>query len=186
MKGALEVGLLAMLAACRASPAGPYSPPSEAQRDTSTAEQFSRDAAELIASEPAKAERLLRAALTADIFFGPAHNNLGVLYLGKGQLYEAASEFEWARKLMPGHPDPRVNLALCMERAGRVDDAIAGFEAALEVWPDYLPAVQGIALATVRARKEDPRLADWLQGIRARSTEGTWNAWAARELSRRP
>ena len=33
------------------------------------------------------------------------HGNLGVLYLNRGELYEAASEFEWARRLLPGHPD---------------------------------------------------------------------------------
>jgi hypothetical protein len=49
-------------------------------------------------------------ALSADLFFGLAHNNLGVLYLKEDKLYEAANEFEWARKLMPGHPDPRMNL----------------------------------------------------------------------------
>jgi len=34
----------------------------------------------LIDSDPAKAAELLREALTADLFFGPAHNNLGVLH----------------------------------------------------------------------------------------------------------
>lgn len=58
----------------------------------------------------AKAERLFRSALAADPYCGPAHNDLGVVYLKGGQLYEAAAEFDWARKLMPGHPDPRLNL----------------------------------------------------------------------------
>jgi Flp pilus assembly protein TadD len=52
-------------------------------------------------SEPEKAERLLREALTADLWHGPAHNDLGVIHLRRNELYEAASEFEWARKLMP-------------------------------------------------------------------------------------
>lgn len=52
------------------------------------------------------------------MFNGPAHNNLGVLFLERGQLCKAANEFEWTRKLLPGHPDPRVNLALTLERAG--------------------------------------------------------------------
>lgn len=181
MRSALIAVALALVAACQAAQTGPYSPPRETERNTTQAEQLNRDAADLITSEPAQAEALLRAALTADIFFGPAHNNLGVVFLGRGQLYEAANEFEWARKLMPGHPDPRVNLALCMERAGRVDDAIASYEAALEVWPDYLPAVQGIALATVRAKREDARLAAWLACIAAREKSASWQEWARRE-----
>ena len=40
-------------------------------------------------------------------------------------LYDAAAEFEWARKLMPGHPDPRLNLAITLERAGREEGATA-------------------------------------------------------------
>ena len=93
-------------------------------------------------------------------------------------LYEAAAEFEWARKLMPGHPDPRVNLALCMEQAGRVDDALESYEAALQVWPEYLPAVQGIARATVRARREDPRMARWLEVIAMQGEDEGWVRWA--------
>ena len=50
---------------------------------------------------------------------------IGVIYLDRGEHYEAASELEWARKLLPGHPDPRVNLALLYERAGRTPDALA-------------------------------------------------------------
>ena len=62
-----------------------------------------------------------------------------MLFLKQDKLYEAANEFEWAKKLLPGHPDPRVNLALVMERAGRNDEAFANYQAALEVWPNYLP-----------------------------------------------
>ena len=88
------------------------------------AQELSSRAADLVESDPEAAERMLREALGADLFFGPAHNNLGVLYLREGKLYEAAGEFEWARKLVPGHPDPRMNLALTLEQAGQVDEAI--------------------------------------------------------------
>jgi len=52
--------------------------------------------------EAAEAETLLRRALTADLYHGPAHNNLGVLYLTQGKLFEAAGEFEWARGELAG------------------------------------------------------------------------------------
>jgi tetratricopeptide (TPR) repeat protein len=131
----------------------------------------------------AGAERLLREALAADLFFGPAHNNLGVLFLKQGKRYEAANEFEWAKKLMPAHPDPRVNLAMTLEEAGRVDDAIASYTAALEVYPGYLPAVQGIARVSVRAGREDDRLRGWLDSIVLQSREDAWREWARREAS---
>jgi len=34
---------------------------------------------------------------------------------------------------MPGHPDPRMNLALTLEQAGRTDETIQTYKTALEV-----------------------------------------------------
>ena len=124
---------------CRATSPTAYTPPSEERRDTARAEALTREAADLITSDPARAEALLRNALAADIFHGPAHNNLGVVFLERGELYEAAHEFEWARKLMPGKADPRMNLALTLETAGRVEEALREYATAHEVDPDHLP-----------------------------------------------
>src|SRR4030095_9624565 len=99
---------------CASTPSGPYSTPSADARDPAKAQKLTMEAADLMNSDPAKAEQLLKQALTADVFHGPAHNNLGVLQLKAGRWYEAANEFEWARKLMPGNPDPRMNLALTL------------------------------------------------------------------------
>jgi Tfp pilus assembly protein PilF len=177
---ALAVGLMLAVVGCQSTETavGPYTPPTEATRETTKAEQLNREAADLIATDPKGAEDLLRKALTADLFYGPAHNNLGVVYLGQQKLYEAANEFEWAKKLMPGHPDPRVNLGLVMEAAGRNDEAMASFDAALEVWPGYLPAIQGAASLALRSgRRDESRLAGWLDEIALRGSDG-WREWA--------
>ena len=97
-------------------------------------------------SEPAKAELLLCEELTADLYCGPAHNNLGVIFLNRGNLYAAAGDFEWARKLLPGQPDPRKNLALGLERAERTDDALATYATALDDYRDHLPTLQAMSL----------------------------------------
>lgn len=133
---------------------------------------------------PTQAESLLRQALSKDLFFGPAHNNLGVVYLEQDRLYDAASEFEWARKLMPGHPDPRLNLAITLERAGREEGATAAYTAALEVYPDYLPAMQGLARQLVRTGGSDERLDAWLREIALRATDAAWREWALRQRAR--
>jgi Tfp pilus assembly protein PilF len=177
--------VLGLLAGCASAPTGPYNPPSEATRNTTRAEALNREAADLMSTDAAEAETLLREALTADVFFGPAHNNLGVLFLQRGQHFEAANEFEWARKLMPGHPDPRVNLGICLEQAGRVDEAVASYETALQVWPDYLPAIQGLALAATQHSRSDERLSGWLCAIAERSDESRWREWARRESVKR-
>jgi len=120
----------------------------------------------------------LRAALTADVFFGPPHNNLGVLYLSQDKLYEAANEFEWARKVMPGHPDPRMNMAITLERAGRWDEAIQTYRTALEVFPGHLPTEQALARLLSEADPKDPELAPLLDRIQLQGESAGWREWA--------
>ncbi len=155
----------------------PYTTPSEESRDTITAQRLHQEAARLMDSDPARAEELLREALAADIFFGPAHNNLGVLFMSRGELFEAANEFEWACKLMPGQPDPRVNLALTLESAGRTESALDAYATALEVSPGYLPAIQGLASLQLRTGQADHRTPELLEQIAMRSDD-TWKQWA--------
>jgi tetratricopeptide (TPR) repeat protein len=179
--GALALGF----GSCKSSSGdGPYEASTEERRDVARALELNARAADRLQSDPEGAEALLREALTADLFCAPAHNNLGVVFLEQGKLYEAAGEFEWARKLLPGHPDPRVNLALVLESAGKVDEALASYEAALEVQPGYLPAIQGAARLAVREGREDERLEGWLGEIAMRGSREQWRNWAAAELAR--
>lgn len=181
-----RVLVVLLICACSAppKPPSPYATPGESERNTRQAERLNREAAELIRQDPERAKELLREALTLDIFYGPAHNNLGVVHLSRDRLYEAATEFEWARKLMAGHPDPRVNLAIVLERAGRPEQAAEAFMAALEEQEEYLPAVQGIARLTVEEGWSDERLQGWLQEIAIRSEDPMWRSWALGQLAR--
>ena len=172
------------LVACRSTGSGPYSPPAESGRNTVRAQELNAEAADALATDPEAAEKLLREALGADLFFGPAHNNLGVVYLKQGKLYEAAGEFEWARKLMPGHPDPRMNLALTLEQAGKTDEAIATYRTALEVWPGHIATLQALAKLHVVRRMETPELEGWLGEIAIRGETEHWREWARRERAR--
>ena len=178
MRSSVAVAMLLAAAACQSASTSPYATPTEVSRRTVEAEKLSREGADLAESDSKKAEALLCEALSKDIFYGPAHNNLGVLYLKQQKLYEAANEFEWAKKLMPGHPDPRVNLALTLEMAGKVEDALAAYRTALEVYPDYLPAIEGLARLTVMTGKKDERLATWLEAITLRGESREWREWA--------
>jgi Tfp pilus assembly protein PilF len=177
--GVIAVCVLGLGACKSASGDGPYEAASEQQRDVALALELNGQAADMLQSDPERAEALLREALTADLFCAPAHNNLGVVFLEQGKLYEAAGEFEWARKLLPGHPDPRVNLALVLESAGKTDEALASYEAALEVQPGYLPAIQGAASLAVREGREDERLRGWLGEIAMRGDGVAWREWAS-------
>jgi tetratricopeptide (TPR) repeat protein len=138
----------------------------------------------VIDSDPAKAEALLLSALKADPYDGPAHNDLGVLYLRQSRLYEAATEFEVARKLMPGSPDPRLNLGLTFERAGLYERAFTAYDAALEVSPTHIRTLEAIARLTLRSSRTSDRLPGMLEEIALRGESDEWRNWAKEQLSR--
>ena len=172
------VFMAASLAACsHSSSRNPYAEQGELIRDTQRARELHAQASRLPPDDRAGRELLLREALTADLYFGPAHNNLGVLLLDRGELYDAAAEFEWARKLMPGHPDPRVNLALVLERAGKTEEALSAYDAALAAYDNYLPALQGRARLQIATGRTDNATLDALDEITLRG-DAAWREWA--------
>ena len=196
------IALAAAVAGCAPQKvsSSPYATQPEVERNATRAEQLTRRAVEAMDASTAdnarengakaetllrEAEALLREALAADLYHGPAHNNLGVVFLRQGKLYEAANEFEWARKLMPGNPDPRFNLALTLERAVRVDEALAMYATALEVQAEHLPSMQGLARLQIRQRKTDARTDGLLREIAFRGSSAEWRSWAQGELARR-
>lgn len=176
------VGLLS-LAGCTSHTASPYEPLAEVNRNPAEADRLNAKAAAVMDSDPTEAEKLLREALTQDLYHGPAHNNLGVLYLKRNDLYSAASEFQWSRTLMPGHPDPRMNLALTLESAGRTDEAIATYKTALEVYPNHLQTTQALARIQVRAGKADAGTTALLEEIAMRGETQKWKEWARVRLA---
>lgn len=176
-----------LVGGCSSGSSGPYQPQAEVTRSPLEAERLTMKAAALLEEQPEKldeAEKLLRDALTADLYHGPAHNNLGVVFLRKGEYYGAASEFEWAQKLLPGSPDPRVNLALTLERAGRTSDALREYATALEIMPEHLPAMQGMTSLQLRTGNADEQTRKRLETIALRSDSPQWKGWARMQLTR--
>ena len=148
------------------------------------ANALATEALSMIDSDPARAEELLHSALKADPFDGPAHNDLGVLYLRQARLYEAATEFEAARKLMPGSPDPRLNLGLTFERAGLYERAFTAYDSALETWPTHIRTTEAIARLTLRTGRTSERLPAMLEEIALRGETADWRSWAKEQMSR--
>jgi len=179
--GAVVVLLCA--SAC-ASPSQGSMSSGEANRDPKRAHELTLEALEVIDEDPAAAEELLRAALEADVYHGPAHNDLGVLYLRQSNLYEAANEFELARKLLPGNPDPRLNLGLTLERAGLYERAFDAYNAALEVSPAHIRTIQAIARLTLRTGQKSERLLTLLEDVTLRGETASWRIWAQDQMTR--
>ncbi len=171
-----------LLAGCGGA-RGPYSSTGEQVRDIQQAADRYQRAVAIIDDDVKAAEALLREALGFDLYHGAAHNNLGVLLLEQGRLYDAAEEFEWARKLLPGHPEPRVNLAIALHRGGKVMDALAAARTALEVRPGDLPAMQTLAWIQVREGLANVETLADLDTIMLRSGDPRWTNWAKRHRS---
>lgn len=162
----------------------PYTAASDMPRDPRRADLLNSKAADLMNTDPIQAEQLLREALTADLYHAASHNNFGVLLLRKGDLYGAAGEFEWAGKLLPGHPDPRLNLALTLETAGRTDDALTKYRHALEVRPGHIPSVQALTRLEVTSNRRNEETPARLRTIALEGETTQWKEWARMELAK--
>jgi tetratricopeptide (TPR) repeat protein len=157
------------------------------RRDTAAARRFNQTGLEhLTKGEIAKAIDAFKAALTADVTFGPAHNNLGKAYYLQQDYYQAAWEFEYAIKQMPGQPQPHNNLGLVYEAVNKLDEAVQCYDQALRLDaqnPEYLG---NAARARVRRGDRDDDLRELLTKLILRDTRPEWVSWARRTLALLP
>ncbi len=181
---ALGAVLLALPGCLSQKPASPYSVGGEEHRNPAEAARLNEQAVAILDGNPKQAEAMLRQALETDLYCAAAHNNLGTLLLDQGKLYEAAGEFEWAKKLLPGHPDPRLNLALTLEIAGRTDDAISTYKTALEVYPEHIQSMQALARIQVRSGKVDADTPRLLSEVAMRGDTEAWRDWARLQVAK--
>ena len=158
--------------------------------DPAAAESLAVQAGQILEADPAKAEQILREALALDPACGIAYNNLGVLAMRTSpsrtepDLFTAAENFQAAARLMPGRPDPRVNLGLVMERAGRLDDALAAYSAAVDASPSHLPSIQALTSLEYRLDRTNARTNERLKSISIHGTDPLWRCWAKDKLLR--
>lgn len=178
----LTCALLLLIGGCMGDRHHAYMAQRSVERDPDRANALAREAGALFESKPNEAERLLREALRLDLYCGLAHNNLGVVLLEREAYYEAAAEFEWARKLMPGQPGPRVNLAITLERAGFLEDATQELRTAREISPGSLEVASALAWMQLRHGRDDPQTHDLLRLISLRSPSQSWREWARLQL----
>lgn len=153
------------------------------RRDTELARRENTKAVALIEQgQWEQAESVLKHALDADVTFGPAHNNLGKVYFHQGKLYLAAWEFQYAIKSMPYQPEPRNNLGLVMEAAGRLDDAVKYYDEAVAMEADNPTFVGNDARARVRRGETDGRLDELLAKLVLFDDRPRWAEWAKEKL----
>ena len=163
----------------------PYEPlPKDPGRDTDLARRHNARAAQLLGQgQLDQAEKELHAALAADLFFGPAHNNLGTVYYRQEKFYLAAWEFQYASQLMTAKAQPRNNLGMVFEAVGKLDDAAKWYEAALAIEPESLDTTANLARVYTRQNRTDDRTRDLLHQIVLKDPRPTWIQWARQRLA---
>jgi Tfp pilus assembly protein PilF len=186
----LGVILLAILCAgCQSSwgrkPASSYEPgPNDPQRNTEAARKHQEQGMILLgAGNLEEAEKEFKAAIENDLFFGPAHNNLGTVYYRLHRFYEAAWEFQYAAKLMPQKAEPRNNLGLVFEASGKLEEAASWYEKALALEPETVETTANLARALVRANHKDERTRQLLGDVIMKDTRPEWVDWARQRLA---
>ncbi len=65
-------------------------------------------------------------------------------------------------------------------------EAEASYVSALEVYPGYMPALQGAARLAVAVGRRDADLPGWLAEIAVGGESESWRAWARARSAERP
>ena len=131
------------------------------------------------------AEEKFLHAIEADLGYGPAHNNLGLMHYEQGNLYQAVLAFEHAMDYMPQDPAVLYNLALTLEAAGKVHEALDLYMQAVEMDPVNPNFLGNLVRLRVRMGDHDPSLVAQLQDLVLIETRPEWRAWADHHLALR-
>jgi protein O-mannosyl-transferase len=103
-----------------------------------------------------------------------AHNNLGFIFLQRGELDEAISHFQTALNIRANSPQTHYNLgsALVHNNLGNalvrkklVDEAIAHYEKAVELRPDYADGHYNLGSALLQEGRIDEAIAHWQKTV---------------------
>jgi Flp pilus assembly protein TadD len=93
----------------------------------------------------AEAQAAFGRAATRDPTSAAPHLALGLIYERLKRSFDAVRELEVAARLEPRNPEPLNDLGAVLERMGRAGEAAAAYDRALEVAPDFAPALQSRA-----------------------------------------
>lgn len=153
------------------------------RRDTELAGMLNARAVQLITQGClAEAEAVLKDALSADLFHGPAHSNLGVVYFQQQKFYLAAWEFQYAIKMMPTKAEPRNNLGLVFEAVGKLREADEQFEQALALDPENPQIIGNLAKTRIATNRKDEVTRQLLTDLVLKDCRPEWTAWARERL----
>jgi len=107
-----------------------------------------------------------RKAIEIDPKYAPAHSNLGLALVRKGQVDEAIACYKKAIELDPKYAAPHLNLGAVLERQGKLDEAITEFRTASRLQPNLATANHNVAILLERQGKLDEAITEYRTVIR--------------------
>jgi Flp pilus assembly protein TadD len=101
-----------------------------------------------------------------------ALNNLGIVFLDKGQLDEAISKLQAAIDLRPENGPAHDNLAKALLRKGRLTEAMAQYRKFLEIEPGNVEARNTLGTALIQQGRVSEAIAQWEEVLTIQPNNG--------------
>ena len=119
----------------------------------------------LLAGNPASAEAALSHFLEGDACQLDDLAELGVQLVPRGHFELATLVFAKWTEATPNNPEPWTNLGLCLSRQKRLKEARSVLEYALEINPDYLPAMNNLGEVYQELGEHELQMKNCLQAV---------------------
>jgi tetratricopeptide (TPR) repeat protein len=101
-----------------------------------------------------------------------ALNNLGIIFLDKGQLDEAISKLQAATDLRPENGPAHDNLAKALLKKGRVAEAMVHYRKFLEIEPGNVEARNTLGTALIQQGRVSEAIAQWQEALAIQPDNG--------------
>ena len=101
-----------------------------------------------------------------------ALNNLGIIYLDKGQLDEAISKLQAAIDLRPENGPAHDNLAKALLRKGRLPEAMVHYRKFLEIEPGNVEARNTLGTVLIQQGRLTEAIAQWQEALTIQPNNG--------------
>jgi Flp pilus assembly protein TadD len=119
----------------------------------------------LLAGDTASAEIALSRFLESDAWQLDDLAELAVQLLPRSHFLLATQVFAKWTEATPNNPEPWTNLGLCLSRQKKLQDAKSVLEYALEINPDYLPAMNNLGEVYQELGEYDLQMKNCLQAV---------------------
>jgi tetratricopeptide (TPR) repeat protein len=101
-----------------------------------------------------------------------AENNLGIIFLGRGQVDEAISRFQTAVDLRPENAAAHDNLAKAFLQKGQVPDAMLHYRKLLEIQPDNVEARNILGTVLIQQGRVREAIEQWQETLAMQPENG--------------